>query len=267
MVQAKSLSRDSFLDQEKKRFEEFVCSICHEVHLDEIVSVEKCGHIFGKHCLSKINGARKKCPTCRKRYVDSDVFAVRFAERLIKSLEVRCPCAQECTWTGKISNLLSHDCDLEPITCPVVGCGMVVPRKDMEKHRKENMVKHMKCRFYAEINTLKRKVSSLEDENKRLKRRKMVICRNDKWGVGDKVKVIKEIRDDVLMPIGSVLQIISAYLSTYYGDDDVLTGKYFTCKYISGPKCRDVDTNEEIRDEFEIHECIFVDNSASIVLE
>jgi len=165
---------------------QYICAICQEVHLVNLVQINSCGHIFGKGCLNF--NTTGKCPTCRTKYKPNEVSPTKFVERQIGCLQINCVHSDECGWKGPANNLKNHECQYELIACSRPGCFDKVQRRFMaahlqkeEEHFRKQMT-HQMTRLSKAVKILKRKheESKLEIDrlNTRVKR-----LRRGKWTI------------------------------------------------------------------------------------
>eukprot|EP00493_Phyllostaurus_siculus_P024262 UN24601 len=129
-LKLEKVDADNFANDETAK--QYICAICQEVHVVNVVQINKCGHIFGKDCLRQ--NPTGKCPTCRTKYKWNEVSPTKFVERQIGCLEVKCVHSDECGWKGPANSLKNHKCQYELITCTQPGCHEKVQRRFMEAH-------------------------------------------------------------------------------------------------------------------------------------
>lgn len=192
------LEADKFEDEEAAK--QYMCAICQEVHLVNLVSISNCGHIFGADCLAQ--NPTKKCPTCRTKYKKNKVFPLKFVERQIGCLQIRCNHSEECDWKGMVNDLKNHNCPFELLPCPRTGCFERIQRRNMEahladedQHYRKHTTHNMK-RMCEQIKILKRQhVETLQEIhriNRRVKR-----LRRGKWAIHVKTLTGKTITCDI----------------------------------------------------------------------
>jgi len=77
---------------EPKAAENYWCTICLDL-FKNATQVGTCGHIFCSHCLKKYaaDQTRFLCPVCRHQCHATFMVSVKFIDRQIKSLMVKCP--------------------------------------------------------------------------------------------------------------------------------------------------------------------------------
>eukprot|EP01062_Namystynia_karyoxenos_P044610 TRINITY_DN32904_c0_g1_i1.p1 TRINITY_DN32904_c0_g1~~TRINITY_DN32904_c0_g1_i1.p1 ORF type:complete len:381 (+),score=73.36 TRINITY_DN32904_c0_g1_i1:99-1145(+) len=119
------------------------CSVCTFPALECPVSTVPCGHMFHKTCLEdwlkdKV-GPERTCPDCRKELPPGCAYTEvdRRLRAVLDKLNVYCP--QECEPNAKrvrYDQLSLHlgQCPKTPLLCGGTGCGVVLPRKEMDTH-------------------------------------------------------------------------------------------------------------------------------------
>eukprot|EP01062_Namystynia_karyoxenos_P061044 TRINITY_DN5294_c1_g2_i1.p2 TRINITY_DN5294_c1_g2~~TRINITY_DN5294_c1_g2_i1.p2 ORF type:complete len:444 (+),score=138.77 TRINITY_DN5294_c1_g2_i1:72-1334(+) len=130
---------------EQEHAEDVLCPMCTQPAFFCPVKTVSCGHMFHKSCLEdwlkgKV-GAARRCPMCSKElpagsaHVEVDISVRAILDRL----KVNCPQRCEPEPTPKrmrYDQLAPHirECPMTPMLCGSAGCGVVLPRKDMEVH-------------------------------------------------------------------------------------------------------------------------------------
>lgn len=121
------------------------------------------GHTFCTSCWQSwfVRGNRS-CPSCRGKPLNAEPVINRYLSGVIDRLQVRCECGHEfsanhlqthrdeecalrlldcplqCGWQGPFSSLRDHmpdQCSMMFTVCPHEGCGMIVRRADLNKHK------------------------------------------------------------------------------------------------------------------------------------
>lgn len=121
------------------------------------------GHTFCTTCWqSWFTRGNRSCPSCRGKPLNAEPVINRYLSGVIDRLQVRCECGHEfsanhltthreeecalrlldcplqCGWQGPFSSLRDHlpdGCSMMYTTCPKDGCGMIIRRADLVKHK------------------------------------------------------------------------------------------------------------------------------------
>ena len=57
----------------------FICPICQKVlNIQKIVALKNCGHVFCSKCLDNICKGDQNCPSCNKKFIQSDKILLKF---------------------------------------------------------------------------------------------------------------------------------------------------------------------------------------------
>eukprot|EP01010_Urceolus_cornutus_P000660 NODE_1177_length_1060_cov_227.788328_g900_i0.p1 GENE.NODE_1177_length_1060_cov_227.788328_g900_i0~~NODE_1177_length_1060_cov_227.788328_g900_i0.p1 ORF type:complete len:243 (-),score=11.14 NODE_1177_length_1060_cov_227.788328_g900_i0:278-1006(-) len=106
-----------------------ICSIGHGVMTDPVmIMVADCEHEFCNTCIREWLRSSGDCPTCRRKFAESDLRSLRKTRLRIYDLECFCDSKLKgCDWTGKFGMLQEHmtQCRKGPrYMCPVskYGC-------------------------------------------------------------------------------------------------------------------------------------------------
>lgn len=108
----------------------YKCNICFNIMINP-TDCETCGHSYCYDCIYKL-----KCPFgCEEKKLKSSSTGIR---ALLNGIIFKCEnegCNEEITY----SNVLSHDtnCDYQKVECPSTNCGIQLPKKELEKHIKD----------------------------------------------------------------------------------------------------------------------------------
>ena len=119
----------------------YKCNICFNVMVNP-TDCESCGHSYCNDCISKL-----KCPFgCKtKNLKPSSIGITNLLDKLIFK------CLNEgCNVEISYSNVRQHDqiCEFAKVTCPSEGCGIQLPKKEMENHIKnECKFSFVPCKF------------------------------------------------------------------------------------------------------------------------
>lgn len=85
----------------------FQCSICEHVPAPEFVAAhEKCGAVFCFSCVLSLTFTGGGCAKCGESVTPS--ICKKTGKELAK-LVILCPWHEDCTWTGKMSDMKSHE--------------------------------------------------------------------------------------------------------------------------------------------------------------
>ena len=89
---------------------DLICPICLLLPKDPWI-IKKCSHIFCEDCIKESLRFQRSCPVCRAGCSQRGLFPLReanpLAHRIWSDIVVKCD-AEECHWTGPISNYESH---------------------------------------------------------------------------------------------------------------------------------------------------------------
>jgi len=133
--------------------EDLLCGICLNV-LEGPTSCCKQGHIFCRICLDDVLAmARPLCPSCRQRISEDSFSRIRYMEKAINELKIRCENGVDskedakkeakkrkldttCTWTGQMQNLQEHlkKCGFQKVKCCHSECRVRRERRSIEAH-------------------------------------------------------------------------------------------------------------------------------------
>jgi len=169
---------------------EFECAICFEVHATNVVSLDPCGHLFGKNCISKT--IKRNCPTCKTVYMECQVSPAKYVERKIGQLKMRCNHSEECKWAGTLNDFKKHLCPFEVIACDQPGCDAKIERRHMAKHLADKDA-HWKKAIEHKVETLTKGLHEANATINRLKRKRV----EDKYKMSEMSKVLKKLKRDV----------------------------------------------------------------------
>ena len=122
----------------------YICPICKNI-LTNPTDCEECGHSFCNDCIMK-----NECPfKCKKKILKQSSMAIK---NMLNKLIFKCEnkgCNEEIPYL----NVKSHDetCPFLIITCPNEKCGKKLPKKDLEKHIKNEckyaLIQCKYCKF------------------------------------------------------------------------------------------------------------------------
>eukprot|EP01083_Nonionella_stella_P298468 1013063_1 len=167
IIMAKDSPSTVFLDPEAAK--SYQCSVCYDLFKDP-VQIGCNDHIFCKECITKVvspDTGLLRCPICRVSSNANSIRSVKFIQRQINALLVKCPNHQItlekseylnqcrptkekvnipihkkrklnnqelCDWTGPLSDITSHQqhCPLELISCD--HCEQDMLQRELEQH-------------------------------------------------------------------------------------------------------------------------------------
>jgi hypothetical protein len=144
---------------------ELNCGICLEITNDP----QQCknGHLFCTNCFLNSIKYVKKCPVCSTSVEPNYLCKNRFANNMIRTSLVRCPCRSEplsmdlvgCAWTGTLDAREVRDCPFLYTRCTNADCGeLKIKRTDLEAHLNTKCVKRMKrckhCNVFHQFDAL-----------------------------------------------------------------------------------------------------------------
>ena len=128
---------------------ELQCPLCLEF-LKEPTLTSCCGHHFCRECINRAITRSHVCPLCNNQGFQT--FRNKEKERLVNALKVYCKWkSRGCEWVGELGRLEHHldveegDCGCVEVECEFgpVGCVAKLPRKDLQRHKEENVHKHL----------------------------------------------------------------------------------------------------------------------------
>ena len=130
---------------DERRFEgpvkrDLFCSICHEV-LRNPRTCQNQEHPFCLNCISEHLQFSHTCPECRE-FLSPETLKdpSRFLKNDLSELKIKCDYNERgCPGYVLLENLQHHvdRCGFAPVMCGNEGCGMVVNRKEIESHEKD----------------------------------------------------------------------------------------------------------------------------------
>ena len=160
--------------------EDFECPLCLQ-WLKEPTLTSCCGHHFCRECIEHVVREDHICPLCKEKGFQT--FLNKDVQRKLNTQRVFCrQKSRGCGWVGELGRLERHlnaregDCDFVEVECEFgpVGCIAKFPRKDLQRHREENVHKHLSLvsatslraskEQQQEIRELKQKLSRKEEE-------------------------------------------------------------------------------------------------------
>ena len=128
---------------------ELQCPLCLQF-LKEPTLTSCCGHHFCRECINHAITHSHVCPLCNNQGFQT--FRNKEKERLVNALKVYCKWkSRGCEWVGELGRL-EHHLDVEEgdygcveVECEFgpVGCVAKLPRKDLQRHKEENVHKHL----------------------------------------------------------------------------------------------------------------------------
>ena len=129
--------------------DELQCPLCLEF-LKEPTLTSCCGHHFCRECINRAITRSHVCPLCNNQGFQT--LLNKEKQRLVNTLKVYCKWkSQGCEWVGELGRLEHHldveegDCGCVEVECEFgpVGCVAKLPRKDLQRHKEENVHKHL----------------------------------------------------------------------------------------------------------------------------
>ena len=128
---------------------ELKCPLCLEF-LKEPAITSCCGHHFCHGCIDRVITRNHVCPLCNNQGFQT--FLNKEKQRLVNTLKVYCKWkSRGCEWVGELGRLDHHldveegDCGCVEVECEFgpVGCVAKLPRKNLQRHKEENVHKHL----------------------------------------------------------------------------------------------------------------------------
>ena len=128
---------------------ELQCPLCLEF-LKEPTLTSCCGHHFCRECIDHAIARSHVCPLCNNQAFQTLINKEK--QRLVNALKVYCKWkSRGCEWVGELGRLDHHldveegDCGCVEVECEFgpVGCVAKLPRKDLQRHKEENVHKHL----------------------------------------------------------------------------------------------------------------------------
>jgi len=127
---------------------ELQCPVCQEFLKEPTLT--SCGHHFCRECIVRSIARSHVCPMCNEEGFQT--FLNKEKQRVISTLKIYCRRkSQGCDWVGELGRLEHHldveegDCGCVEVECEFgpVGCVAKLPRKDLQRHKEENVHKHL----------------------------------------------------------------------------------------------------------------------------
>ena len=124
------------------------CPLCLEFLKEPTLT--SCGHHFCRECIDCAVTRSHVCPLCNDQGFQT--FLNKEKQRVIGTLKIYCKRkSQGCEWVGELGRLEHHldveegDCGCVEVECEFgpVGCVAKLPRKDLQRHKEENVHKHL----------------------------------------------------------------------------------------------------------------------------
>ena len=131
--------------------DELQCPLCLEF-LKEPTLTSCCGHHFCSECINRAITRSHVCPLCNNQGFQTLLLLDKEKQRLVNALKVYCKQkSRGCEWVGELGRLERHldveegDCGCVEVECEFgpVGCVAKLPRKDLQRHKEENVHKHL----------------------------------------------------------------------------------------------------------------------------
>ena len=128
---------------------ELQCPLCLEF-LKEPTLTSCCGHHFCRECIDHAITRSHVCPLCNDQGFQT--LLNKEKQRVISTLKVYCKRkSRGCEWVSELGRLEHHldveegDCGCVEVECEFgpVGCVAKLPRKDLQRHKEENVHKHL----------------------------------------------------------------------------------------------------------------------------
>ena len=129
--------------------DELQCPLCLEF-LKEPTLTSCCGHHFCSECINRAITRSHVCPLCNNQGFQT--LLNKEKERLVNALKVYCKQkSRGCEWVGELGRLERHldveegDCGCVEVECEFgpVGCVAKLPREELQRHKEENVHKHL----------------------------------------------------------------------------------------------------------------------------
>jgi len=147
--------------------DELVCPICMAV-LEDPVQVEPCGHAFCRSCIMNWIWITEDdvitCPVDRQPMAVEQLKPLpRLVLNMLAKLMVSCAFKEHgCSSLMRLETLQDHvsSCDFNPKTpeiCPG-GCGLIVPRDELEGHNCVRDLRSLICEQKEEISHLQEEI-------------------------------------------------------------------------------------------------------------
>ena len=149
---------------------ELQCPLCLEF-LKEPTLTSCCGHHFCRECIDRAVARSHVCPLCNDQGFQT--FLNKEKQRVIGTLKIYCKRkSQGCEWVGELGRLEHHldveegDCGCVEVECEFgpVGCVAKLPRKDLQRHKEENVHKHLVLMSVMSLKSNKAFVKELREQ-------------------------------------------------------------------------------------------------------
>ena len=108
-----------------------------------------CQKMFCTPCITSPENSPTKticCPNCGRSEIFKSAHPV-IMEHIIKKLQFRCPCAEECSIILSYNEFDKHKCPFESVECPWKGCPERVQRIYISEHQKVCEYRQMDCKY------------------------------------------------------------------------------------------------------------------------
>jgi hypothetical protein len=133
------LSITDFTDEGKMKVKDHICGICNFVCND--LYSDGCGHPFCKECIFPHVENGKVCPISNLSLKTSDLQKIKCIDDMINKQLVYCVHKTiGCEWLDIITKRDYHlmdQCKYETVNCSNQECGLMIMRKDLDKHLEE----------------------------------------------------------------------------------------------------------------------------------
>jgi len=154
---------------------ELQCPLCLEFLKEPTLT--SCGHHFCRECIVRSIARSHVCPLCNEEGFQT--FLNKEKQRVISTLKIYCRRkSQGCEWVGELGRLEHHldveegDCGCVEVECEFgpVGCVAKLPRKDLQRHKEENVHKHLVLMSVMSLKSNEAFVKELREQRMELER-------------------------------------------------------------------------------------------------
>jgi hypothetical protein len=132
----KALEAEDFLPDSRLVIYDYHCTLCKGIYRHP--TVEDCGHVFCKECITKYLETSPNCPISNNPLDKTKIYPIKFIANILDKQSVYCKKRKlQCTWIGKLGELddhLANECQKNIIKCRNPDCKKEIMREEEESH-------------------------------------------------------------------------------------------------------------------------------------
>ena len=156
---------------------DFECPLCLQ-WLKKPTLTSCCGHHFCWECIECVVKEDRVCPLCKEKGFQT--FFNKDVQRKLNTQKVFCrQKSRGCEWVGELGRLERHldvregNCGFVEVECEFgpVGCVAKFPRKDLPRHREENIHKHLSLVSAMSLKASKEQRQEIRELQEKLRRK------------------------------------------------------------------------------------------------